>query len=53
MDFKYFSQNGKILPIEQAVIPISNIEYSYGFGVYENIRISNGTVYFLKEGPET
>ena len=49
MDFKYFSQNGKILPIEQAVIPISNIEYSYGFGVYENIRISNGTVYFLKD----
>ncbi len=36
MDFKYFSKNGKILPIEQAVIPFSNIEYSYGFGVYEN-----------------
>ena len=49
MDFKYFSQNGKILPIEQAVIPISNIEYGYGFGVYENIRISNGVIYFLKD----
>ena len=49
MDFKYFSQNGKILPIEQAVIPLSNIEYAYGFGVYENVRISNGVVYFLKD----
>lgn len=49
MEFKYFSQNGKILPIEQAVIPISNIEYAYGFGVYENIRISNGIVFFLKD----
>lgn len=49
MDFKYFSQNGKILPIEQAVIPFSNIEYSYGFGVYENVRISNGVVFFLKD----
>ena len=52
MDFKYFSQNGKILPIEQAVIPMSNIEYSYGFGVYENIRISNGTIYFIKDHVE-
>lgn len=52
MDFKFFSQNGKILPIEQAVISLSNIEYSYGFGVYENVRISNGVVYFLKDHTE-
>jgi branched-subunit amino acid aminotransferase/4-amino-4-deoxychorismate lyase len=49
MNFKYFSQNGKILPIEQAIIPLSNIEYSYGFGVYESIRVSNGVIYFLKD----
>lgn len=49
MDFKYFSKNGKILPIEKAVIPLSNIEYSYGFGVYENIRVTNGMVYFLED----
>jgi len=52
MEFKYFSQNGKILPIEQAVIPISNIEYAYGFGVYENVRISNSVVFFLKDHVE-
>ncbi len=49
MKFKYFSRNGKILPVEQAVIPLSNIKYAYGFGVYENIRISNGVVFFLKD----
>ncbi len=49
MEFKYFSQNGKILPIEQAVVPYSNIEYEYGFGVYETIRISNGLIFFLKD----
>jgi len=52
MNFKFFSQNGKILPIEQAVVSLSNIEYNYGFGVYENIRISNGTIYFLKDHTE-
>lgn len=52
MEFKYFSQNGKILPIEQAVIPIGNIEYAYGFGVYENLRIANGLAYFLKDHVE-
>lgn len=49
MEFKYFSQNGKILPIEKAVIPLSNIAYTYGFGVYESIRVSDGTVYFLED----
>lgn len=49
MDFKYFSQNGKILSIEQAVIPLNNIEYSYGFGVYESLRVSNGTVHFIDD----
>jgi branched-subunit amino acid aminotransferase/4-amino-4-deoxychorismate lyase len=28
---------------------MNNIEYSYGFGVYENIRVSNGIVFFLKD----
>src|SRR3989338_9614916 len=49
MDFKYFSKNGELLPVEDAVIPLSNIEYQYGFGVYETIRVVNGVPYFLKE----
>jgi len=49
MSFRFFSRNGKILPIEEAHVPLSNIEYSYGFGVYESVRVSNGVTYFLEE----
>ncbi len=49
MDFKYFSRNGKILPTEEAVVPLSSVEYQYGFGVYENVRVSKGIPYFLKD----
>ncbi|MBI2610777.1 aminotransferase class IV [Candidatus Kaiserbacteria bacterium] len=52
MDFKYFSKNGKILPIEEAVVPLSSIEYQYGFGVYENVRVNDGIPYFLKDHVE-
>lgn len=49
MQFSYFSKNGQILPIDEAVMPLFNIEFSYGFGVYENIKVRNGTVYFVKQ----
>lgn len=47
MAFKYFSHNGTIKPTADAVIPLSNVEYSYGFGVYETIRVAHGIPYFL------
>lgn len=49
MSFKYFSKNGHLLPADQAMVPLSNIEYAYGFGVYETIRVSKGVIYFLDE----
>ena len=49
MDLRYFSKNGKILSIEDATISLSNIEYQYGFGVYESVRVTNGTPLFLTE----
>src|SRR3989338_448529 len=49
MKFDYFLHNEKILPIADAVVPLSNIEYAYGFGVYETIRVSNKIVYFLND----
>jgi len=49
MNFPFFSKNGEILPSEQATIPLSNIEYSYGFGVYENLKVRHGIVYFTKQ----
>ena len=47
--FGYFSKNGQILPINEAIIPIENIEYSYGFGVYETIKVRNGVLYFASQ----
>ncbi|OGG51614.1 hypothetical protein A3C18_01550 [Candidatus Kaiserbacteria bacterium RIFCSPHIGHO2_02_FULL_54_11b] len=49
MEFKYFSRNGDILPIEQAIVPLANIEYTYGFGVYESIRVANNVAYFVED----
>jgi branched-subunit amino acid aminotransferase/4-amino-4-deoxychorismate lyase len=49
MSFTYFSKNGNILPVEQATISLFNIEYSYGFGVYETLKVRNGIVYFVDQ----
>lgn len=49
MEFKYFSRNGEVRPIAEASVPLSNVEYSYGFGVYESIRVSAGMPYFLSD----
>ncbi len=49
MSNKFFSRNGKILPITDATIPLKNMEYAYGFGVYETIRVRNGIVYFTNQ----
>lgn len=49
MDIKYFSQNSSIKPIKEAVMPLSSIEYQYGFGVYETIRVVNGVPFFLAD----
>jgi D-alanine transaminase/branched-chain amino acid aminotransferase len=52
MGFKYFSHNGRLLPASQAQIPLALVEYSYGFGVYENVRYAGGIVYFLQDHAE-
>jgi len=43
------SKNGKIIPSESASIAIDNIEFSYGYGVYETIKVRNKIIYFPKE----
>lgn len=52
MTFNYFVKNGEILPVSQAVVPLFSIEYSYGFGVYENVRIRGSIPYFLDDHAE-
>lgn len=45
----YASKNGKLIAIEEAVLPIDHIEFGYGFAVYENTRLRKGTPLFLDE----
>lgn len=52
MAFNYFSCNGEVRPAAEAVVPLSSIEYAYGFGVYETIRVSGGEPRFLDEHAE-
>lgn len=49
MTYNYFSRNGQLLPSEQAVVSLNSVEYSYGYGVYETIRVSKGEPHFLSE----
>ena len=49
MEFSFFSRNGELLPLAEATAPLSSIEYQYGFGVYENVRVLRGVPYFLDE----
>lgn len=47
MAYPYFSRNGKILPADLAVVPLSDIHYAYGFGVYETVRAAEGKPRFM------
>jgi branched-subunit amino acid aminotransferase/4-amino-4-deoxychorismate lyase len=49
MTYNYFSHNGRIQPASQAAVPLDNIEYAYGFGVYETVRAAHGKALFLDE----
>ncbi len=49
MQIDFFSKNGEILPTREAMVALSNIEYAYGFGIYETIRVSHAIPHFLSE----
>ena len=49
MNFKYFSHNGVMKPVAEAVVPLPSIEYSYGFGVYETVRVHSSVPYYLRD----
>ncbi len=42
----YFVRNGTLLPVEQAVVPIDDVNFAYGFGVYETLKIRKRILYF-------
>lgn len=49
MSFDYISRNLQISPASEAQVSLQNIAFSYGYGVYENIRVTNGEIRYLDE----
>jgi branched-subunit amino acid aminotransferase/4-amino-4-deoxychorismate lyase len=47
--FGLFSRNGTILPISDASVSLLSVEYSYGYGVYETLKVRNSVLYFIDQ----
>jgi branched-subunit amino acid aminotransferase/4-amino-4-deoxychorismate lyase len=43
---EYYVFNGELRPTQDAVVPIDDINFAYGFGVYETLKLRRGVVYF-------
>lgn len=46
MNGKHAIFNGKLVDVEQAVLPVQDKEFQYGFGVYESLRVIHGRVVY-------
>ena len=42
-------RNGKMVPMDQAAIPVADLGVQYGMGFFETIRADNGRLYFLEK----
>ena len=41
-----FSLNGALRPVAEATVPLDDVAFAYGFGVYETLKVRHGVVYF-------
>ena len=42
----YYTFNGDLRPAAEAVVPIDDIAFAYGYGVYETLKLRKGVVFF-------
>lgn len=42
----WFGKDLVLLPITEASVPLDDINYAYGFGVYETLKVRRGILYF-------
>lgn len=49
---KFIIKSGELVPTEKAVMSLGNIEYAYGFGIYETIKLQNDIIYFAEDHVE-
>ncbi len=46
MEFQYYSHNLQVQPIEAATVSLFDVNYAYGYGVYETLRARRGVICF-------
>lgn len=46
MNGPFFSFNGNLRPLSEAVIPVDDLAFAYGFGVYETLKVRKGVLFF-------
>ena len=44
----YFWLNSELRPVAEAVVPADDINFAYGFGVYEALKVRKGLLYFAE-----
>lgn len=44
----YASINGSLTPVQNAVVPVSDINFTYGYGVYETLKLRKRQIYFIE-----
>lgn len=49
MTGKYFIHQGVLKPAAEALVPLDDINYAYGYGVYETLKLRKGLVYFVHD----
>ncbi|PIR74522.1 MAG: hypothetical protein COU35_02035 [Candidatus Magasanikbacteria bacterium CG10_big_fil_rev_8_21_14_0_10_47_10] len=45
----FASINGTLVPVSEATVPVDDIAFGYGYGVYETIRLKKGSPLFLRD----
>jgi branched-subunit amino acid aminotransferase/4-amino-4-deoxychorismate lyase len=46
MNGPFFSLNGVLTPVSEAHVPLDDLAFAYGFGVYETLKVRHGLLYF-------
>lgn len=52
MTGEYFSVNGELRPVAEAVLRLDDVWVVYGYGVYETLKVRNGVLYFPERHAE-
>jgi branched-subunit amino acid aminotransferase/4-amino-4-deoxychorismate lyase len=43
---KVFWKNGALLPVAEGTVPVDDVNFAYGYGVYETLKLRGGILYF-------